>query len=125
MSALQLEQLVEKYFAAVDNKDLSTVLSFLTPDATFTIATYQSTFKGRDTEISEMFERLFARYDKISHSNFDHFPSGPNKISSRFEVQNSKMGSPTIYKNNCNFFKLHGNYFHEVYVYMSGDNALA
>ncbi|MFY8079428.1 MAG: nuclear transport factor 2 family protein, partial [Limnohabitans sp.] len=53
MSALQLEQLVEKYFAAVDNKDLSTALSFFTPDATFTIATYQSTFKGRDTEISE------------------------------------------------------------------------
>jgi len=23
------------------------------------------------------------------------------------------------------FFKLQGNYFHEVYVYMSGDNALA
>ena len=101
MSALQLEQLVEKYFAAVDNKDLSTALSFFTPDATFTIATYQSTFKGRDTEISEMFERLFARYDKILHSNFDHFPSGPNRISSMFEVQNSKIGLPTIYKNNC------------------------
>jgi len=45
-----------------------------------------SVFKGRDTEISEMFERLFARYDKILHSNFDHLPSGPNKISSMFEV---------------------------------------
>jgi ketosteroid isomerase-like protein len=125
MNFAHLEQLVQKYFAAVDNKDLSTALSFFTPDASFTIATYQSTFKGRDTEISEMFERLFARYDKILHSNFDPFPSGPNKISSRFEVQNSKIGSSTIYKNNCNFFKLQGNYFHEVYVYMSGDNALA
>ena len=125
MSTLQLDQLVERYFAAVDNKDLSTVLSFFTPEASFTIATYQSTFKGRDTEISEMFERLFARYDKILHINFDHFPSPPNRISCRFEVQNSKIGSATIYKNNCNFFKLQGNYFHEVYVYMSGDNALA
>jgi 3-phenylpropionate/cinnamic acid dioxygenase small subunit len=125
MPAQQLKQLVERYFAAVDNKDLSTVLSFFTPDATFTIATYQSTFKGRDTEISEMFERLFSRYDKILHSHFDHFPSLPDRISSRFEVQNSKIGSPTIYKNNCNFFKLQGNQFHEVYVYMSGDNALA
>jgi ketosteroid isomerase-like protein len=105
MSALQLEQLVEKYFAAVDNKDLSTALSFFTHDATFTIATYQSTFKGRDTEISEMFKRLFSRYDTILHTNFDHFPSPPNMISSRFEVQNSKIGSSTIYKNNCNFFQ--------------------
>jgi hypothetical protein len=125
MPAQQLDQLVERYFAAVDNKDLSTALSFFTPDATFTIATYQSTFKGRDTEISEMFQRLFSRYDKILHASFDHFPCPPNMISSRFEVQNSKIGSPAIYKNNCNFFKLQGNYFHEVYVYMSGDNALA
>lgn len=125
MSTLHLEQLVERYFAAVDNKDLSTVLSFFTPDASFTIATYQSTFKGRDTEISEMFERLFSRYDKILHTNFDHFPSPPNRISCRFEVQNSKIGKATNYKNNCNFFKLQGNYFQEVYVYMSGDNALA
>ena len=125
MSTLQLDQLVERYFAAVDNKDLSTVLSFFTPEASFTIATYQSTFKGRDTEISEMFERLFSRYDKILHTNFDHFPSPPNRISCRFEVQNSKIGSATNYKNNCNFFKLQGNYFQEVYVYMSGDNALA
>jgi hypothetical protein len=125
MKALELEQLVESYFAAVDNKDLSAALSFFTPDATFTIATYQSTFKGRDTEIAGMFERLFARYDKILHLNFDHFPCDPNRISSRFEVQNAKIGSPTIYKKNCNFFKLQGNHFHEVYVYMSGDNALA
>ena len=125
MTALHLEQLVERYFAAVDRKDLSAVLSFFTPDATFTIATYQSTFKGRDSEIAGMFERLFARYDKILHLNFDHFPCAPNKISSRFEVQNAKIGSPTIYKNNCNFFKLQGHHFHDVYVYMSGDNALA
>lgn len=125
MTTLHLEQLVERYFAAVDSKDLSAVLSFFTPDATFTIATYQSTFKGRDSEIAGMFERLFARYDKILHLNFDHFPCAPNKISSRFEVQNAKIGSPTIYKNNCNFFKLQGNHFHDVYVYMSGDNALA
>jgi ketosteroid isomerase-like protein len=125
MSALNLEKLVEKYFAAVDSKDLSITLSFFTPDATFTIATYQSTFKGRDTEISEMFQRLFSRYDKILHTNFDHFPSSPYRISSRFEVQNSKFGLPTIYKNNCNFFKLQDNLFHEVFVYMSGDNALA
>ena len=125
MSDIELKLLVERYFAAVDNKDLTTVLSFFTSNATFTIATYQSTFKGRNTEISAMFARLFSRYDKIVHENFDHFPSPPHMISSRFEVQNKKIGSSKIYKNNSNFFKLEGNYFNEVYVYMSGDNALA
>ena len=120
-----LHILVERYFAAVDNKDLPAVLSFFTDDATFTIATYQTTYKGRDDEISGMFERLFARYDKIIHRNFDHFESGNQRIASRFEVQNEKMGFPPINKNNCNFFKLKGNLFDAVYVYMSGDNALA
>jgi hypothetical protein len=100
-------------------------LSFFTPDASFTIATYQITFKGRDTEISEMFGRLFGRYDHIVHANFDHFCAGPDRIASRFEVQNEKIGTPRIYKNNCNFFKLKEGLFHEVFVYMSGDNALA
>jgi ketosteroid isomerase-like protein len=116
---------VEKYFAAVDNKDLNTVLSFFTPDASFTIATYQTTFRGRDTEISGMFERLFDRYDHIIHANFDHFYANSDRIASRFEVQNKKIGTLRIYKNNCNFFKLKEGLFDEVFVYMSGDNALA
>jgi len=98
MSEIELKQLVERYFAAVDNKDLSIVLSFFSSNATFTIATYQSTFKGRNTEIADMFTRLFSRYDKIVHTNFDHFPSPPHMISSRFEVQNKRRGSPTACK---------------------------
>jgi len=125
MSDNLLVQQVEKYFAAVDNKDLATVLSFFTVDATFTIATYQTTFRGRDTEISGMFERSFERYDHIVHANFDHYYAGLNRIASRFEVQNEKIGMPRIYKNNCNFFQLKEGLFDEVFVYMSGDNALA
>ena len=121
----ELQQRVEQYFAAVDRKDLGQVLSFFTQDARFTIATYDTTFRGRDSEISAMFERLFSRYDTIHHGNFDHVISGPARIACRFEVRNERWGSPIIHKNNCNFFKFLGRDFDEVFVYMSGDNALA
>lgn len=124
MSNDALKAMVERYFAAVDGKDLATALSFFTPDATFTIATYQTTFRGRDTEISGMFERLFDRYDTIYHGRFDHVVAAPDQIASRFEVRNGRAGHPTIHKNNANFFKLQGAHFDEVFVYMSGDNAL-
>ncbi|MEY2618330.1 MAG: hypothetical protein RL522_1332 [Pseudomonadota bacterium] len=124
MNRESLEAMVERYFAAVDGKNLTTALSFFTPDATFTIATYQTTFRGRDTEIAGMFERLFNRYDTIYHGHFDHVVAPPDRIASRFEVRNGRTGHPTIHKNNANFFKLKGACFDEVFVYMSGDNAL-
>jgi hypothetical protein len=120
-----LQQRVEQYFAAVDRQDLQRVLSFFTEDASFTIATYETTFRGRDTEIAGMFTRLFSRYDTIYHGHFDHLISFPDRLACRFEVRNERLGAPLIKKNNCNFFKFKGHDFDEVFVYMSGDNALA
>lgn len=116
---------VEAYFAAVDRKDLAASLSFFASDATFTIATFQTTFRGRDTEIAGVFERLFSRYDTIYHGDFDHLVVSPERIACRFEVRNGKAGQPMAHKINANFFKLKGGLFHEVFVYMSGDNSLA
>lgn len=116
---------VESYFAAVDRKDLSATLAFFAGDASFTIASYQTVFRGRDTEISGVFERLFQRYDSIYHGNFDHFLVSEDRIASRFDVRNGLAGLPTVQKCNANFFKLKGGLFQEVFVYMSGDNSLA
>jgi ketosteroid isomerase-like protein len=116
---------VEAYFAAVDRKDLAATLAFFASDASFTIATFQTTFRGRDTEIAGVFERLFKRYDSIYHGDFDHFVVSQDRIASRFEVRNGLAGQPTVHKNNANFFKLKDGLFQEVFVYMSGDNSLA
>ncbi len=115
---------VEAYFSAVDRQDLESTLSFFTPDAVFTIATYNTVYTGRDTEISGMFERLFARYTHIWHGDFQHVLQLPDRIATRFKVANGNPGQPVIHKNNCNFFRASGELFDEVFVYMSGDNAL-
>jgi hypothetical protein len=122
--ASRLIALAERYFAAVDHMDLAATLACFTPDARFTIATYDILYEGRDQGLKGMYERLFARYAKIWHGNFDHVPQPPLRIASRFRVENRSFDGQLLVKNNCNFFRLRGEQFDEVFVYMSGDNSL-
>jgi hypothetical protein len=115
---------VETYFSAVDSKDLGATLSFFTSDAAFTIATYDTVYRGRDVEIAGMFERLFARYARVWHGDFKHVLQLPDRVATRFSVENENPGHPVLRKNNCNFFHARDDLFDEVFVYMSGDNAL-
>ncbi len=124
LGGTHLPHLAERYFEAVDRMDLCATLACFAPDATFTIATYDTPYVGRDTEIKGMFERLFARYASVWHGDFDHVVQGPDRIASRFTVHNVDLQQQTSVKNNCNFFRLQGALFTEVFVYMSGDNSL-
>ena len=121
----RLIALAERYFAAVDQMDLEATLACFVPDARFTIATYDTLYVGRDTEIRAMFGRLSARYASVWHGDFDHVVQGPRRIASRFRVENITLEGQKQVKNNCNFFKLRGDLFEEVFVYMSGDNSLS
>jgi ketosteroid isomerase-like protein len=120
----RLIHLAEAYFAAVDRMDLAATLACFTPDACFTIATYNTVYRGRDTELRGMFERLNTRYARVWHGDFDHVVQGPDRIASRFRVENLSFDNQKLVKNNCNFFRLRGTLFEEVFVYMSGDNSL-
>ena len=121
---LRPSQLAEHYFAAVDRMDLAATLACFTPDARFTIATYNTLYRGRDTEIRAMFERLNARYAQVWHGGFDHVVQGPNRIASRFRVENITHAGEKLVKPTCYLFRLRGALFEEVFVYMSGDNSL-
>ena len=116
--------LVERYFAAVDRMDLVATLECFCPDARFSIATYDTLYEGRDSGLREMYERLFGRYQRIWHGDFDHVVDGPQRIASRFRVENTLFDGSLSIKNNCNFFRLRDGRFAEVFVYMSGENSL-
>ena len=120
----RLIALAERYFAAVDRMDLAATLACFTPDVRFTIATYDQLYEGRDQGLKAMYERLFARYAKVWHGGFDHVPQPPQRIASRFRVENTTLDGQLLVKNNCNFFRLRGELFDEVFVYMSGENSL-
>ncbi|NCY26305.1 MAG: hypothetical protein EBX37_16135 [Alphaproteobacteria bacterium] len=123
--ALSLGQLAEHYFAAVDRMDLAATLACFTPDARFTIATYNTLYQGRDTEIRAMFERLNARYAQVWHGDFDHVVDVLHqRVASRFRVENTTHAGELLRKNNCNFFEVQDGLFAVVMVYMSGENSL-
>lgn len=124
-TATELVRLVERYFAAVDQMDLEATLACFEPDAIFTIATYDTVYRGRDTGIRGMFERLNSRYSRVWHGSFDHVVQAPDRVASRFRVENTLLDGSLRIKNNCNFFSVHGLRFDAVQVYMSGDNSLA
>jgi ketosteroid isomerase-like protein len=125
LQASELIALAERYFAAVDRMDVAATLACFEPDARFTIATYNTLYQGRDTEIAGMFERLNERYAKVWHGDFDHVTDVPaQRIASRFRVENITHEGQKLVKNNCNFFRVQDGLFTEVFVYMSGDNSL-
>ncbi len=116
--------LVIHYFAAVDRMDLPATLDCFAADAWVTIATFDTVYRGRDSEIRGMYSRLFARYTSVWHGDFDHVVAAPRRIASQFTVRNvSPQGTVTV-KHNCNFFRLHEGRISEMSVYMSGDNSL-
>ena len=125
LQASELIALAERYFAAVDRMDVAATLACFAPDARFTIATYNTLYQGRDTEIAGMFKRLNERYAKVWHCDFDHVTDVPaQRIASRFRVENITHEGQKLVKNNCNFFRVQDGLFTEVFVYMSGDNSL-
>ncbi|MCC6609489.1 MAG: nuclear transport factor 2 family protein [Burkholderiales bacterium] len=124
MDRAKLIETAERYFAAVDAKDIGRVLAFFVPDAVFTIATYGTAYRGRDGEIRGMFERLFDRYAGIWHGDFDHVVAPPDRLACRFRVVNTAASGERWHKHNCNFFRARGELFDEVFVFMSGDNSL-
>jgi len=125
MNREEMIALVERYFAAVDAKDLEGALGTLAADCRFTIETDDLTHDGRDAAIRGMFERLFGRWSQIWHGNFRHVadPDG-GRIASQFDVRNTAADGSVHTKRNCNFFTLRDGRFTAISVYMSGENTL-
>jgi ketosteroid isomerase-like protein len=119
-----LIMLVERYFAAVDRMDLDATLACFTADVRVTIATFDTVYQGRDTEVRGMYERLFARYASVWHGDFDHVAQPPQRIASQFTVRNVSAQGMLAVKHNCNFFRLREGLVCDMSVYMSGDNSL-
>ena len=126
LDASQMQALVERYFAAVDRMDVAATLACFAPHARFGIANHGVFYEGRETGLRGMYERLNGRYARVWHGDFDHvFDLPAQRVASRFKVENTTHAGDKLQKNNCNFFRVEGGLFVEVFVYMSGENSLA
>lgn len=114
----------ESYFGNVDAKKMKETLACFHDEAIFTVQTSHTSHCGK-AEIQRMFETFFASYKKIVHKDFTcTVDPGNGRITASFEaVLTGHDGSKTVL-HNTNFWRVRGDRFQEVYVYMSGANVL-
>ena len=124
MKEINAENLVLKYFKAVDEENISSVLDTLTEDCVFSIETHGIKLVGHD-EITSMFKRLWKNHASVEHKDFYFVKDAmKNQVAVRFQVINILHNDRIISKSNCNFFTLKDGIFSEVRVYMAGENTL-
>ena len=127
-STLNRKQLIklatQSYFGNVDRKDMEKTLACFHDEALFTVQTDHLTHAGKPA-IRKMFEGFFGSWKKIVHRDFVCTVDEANgRIAARFEaVLTDHDGKKTVL-HNTNFWRIRGDRFQEVYVYMSGANVL-
>jgi ketosteroid isomerase-like protein len=117
--------LVERYFRCVDDKDMAGVLDCLTGDCHFRIESDQLDHLGRDSGVRTMFERLFARYERIWHGNFRWvFDEREQILACQLDVINMEPSGAEHRKYNASFYHLREGRIAYAGIYMSGVNVL-
>ena len=118
------KDLVLKYFKAVDDQDLKSILETMQPNCLFRVETHSVQLNGQK-EIEQMFRRLWRNHKSVKHENFYFIEDDrTGSVAVRFNVVNSLGDGGLVFKSNCNFFMLEKNLFSEVRVYMTGENTL-
>lgn len=115
---------INKYFANVDKKDLDAVLECFHDNAMITIQTAFASHVGVEN-IKRMFIDFMGAYDTIIHRDFTCTVDETNgRITASFIAElTTADGNKTVLEN-TNFWRVRGDKFQEVYIYMSGENPL-
>ena len=115
---------VNRYFGSVDAKDMERTLACFHDEALFTIQTAFTTHNGK-TAIRRMFQTLFDSYSSIVHRDFTCTVDAANgRIAASFIAELVDRDGQRTLLENTNFWRVLGDRFQEVYVYMSGANVL-
>lgn len=127
-SKLGRDQLIElatqKYFGNVDQKNMDAVLDCFHDTALFTVQTDFTQHRGK-AGVRAMFETFFEAYEVIVHKDFKCTVDEKNgRISAVFNVELKDHDGNVTLMQNTNFWRIDGDKFQEVYVYMSGANVL-
>lgn len=126
--SLDRDQLIElatqKYFGNVDAKNIDAVLDCFHNEAIITVQTSFTVHDGKDA-IREMFSRFMADYETIIHRDFTCTVDEKNgRICASFVAELVDADGNTTLLENTNFWRVRGDRFQEVYIYMSGANVL-
>ena len=115
---------INKYFGNVDSKNLDAVLDCFHDNAIITVQTSFTIHEGKEN-IKRMFTDFFSAYDVIIHRDFTCTVDEDNgRITACFIAELTDPDGNKTYLENTNFWRIRGDRFQEVYIYMSGANPL-
>ena len=127
-SSLDKDELVDlaltRYFAQVDAKNLDAVLDCFHDNAMITVQTAFTTHVGKEG-IKRMFDDFMDSYKTIIHRDFTCTVDAKNgRIAACFTAELEDHDGGKVLLENTNFWRVRGDKFQEVYIYMSGANPL-
>ena len=127
-STLGKDELVDlalnKYFAQVDAKNLDAVLDCFHDNAMITVQSAFTTHVGKE-EIKRMFVDFMESHRTIIHRDFTCTVDQKNgRIAACFTAELEDDDGNWTTLQNTNFWRIRGDRFQEVYIYMSGENPL-
>jgi hypothetical protein len=127
-SSLSRAQLIElatvQYFGSVDARNLDAAMACFHEEALFTIQTAHTLHAGKPA-IARMLRDFIAAYRTIIHRDFVCTVDPDNgRIAASFVAELVDHQGATTLLHNTNFWRVRGERFQEVYVYMSGVSPL-
>ena len=125
LNRAQLEQLaIHDYFGNVDAKNLDAVLDCFHDNAMITVQTAFTVHDGKDN-IERMFVDFMGAWKTIVHKDFTCTVDEKNgRITANFVAELEDEDGNVTVLHNTNFWRIRGDKFQEVYIYMSGENPL-
>jgi ketosteroid isomerase-like protein len=122
----QLIDLVEnRYFAAMDRKDLDGTMSGLAPDCVFTIYPAGDRYAGRDAAIRPLFQQAFVDYANMWHGNFNWVVDEPQqRLAAWFDVRLERTDGSVIEMSNGKFFSVENDLLRRLDLYLSTSEAI-
>ncbi len=120
-----LEQLaIHDYFGNVDKKALEAVLDCFHDNAMITVQTAFTVHDGKDN-IERMFVDFMGAWKTIVHKDFTCTVDEKNgRITANFLAELEDEDGNVTVLHNTNFWRIRGDKFQEVYIYMSVENPL-
>jgi ketosteroid isomerase-like protein len=121
-----LTDLIEnRYFGAMDRKDLDGTMSALHPDCVFSVFPSGDRFAGRDEAIRPMFRQAFVDYTSLWHGNFNWVVDEPQQIvAAWFDVRLDHRDGTVIEMSNGKFFHVKDGLLIRLDLYLSTSEAI-
>ncbi len=115
---------IDRYFAAIDGKDLAGTLACFNEQALFSIGTADVQFHGKP-EIARMLTDYFASYECIEHRDFTLvIDVARQAIAAHFDGFLLTADGQQTKLHNSNVWQVRNGLLDRVTVYMSGPNVL-